>query len=86
MKTLILSSVLVLSGCASNCYDACLAGFGPGNSAFDRIAKHYNDNDPCILAGKPEGTTRPNFCGASAGKSISITKSIYPNSYLVNVR
>ena len=79
----ILSSVLILSGCASNCTHACVFGFGPGSDAFKVVAKHYDDRDPCQLQNKPEGTVRPDFCGASNGKTIRVTKGISPNSYLV---
>ena len=84
MKYLLLIILLTLTGCASNCTEACVFGFGPGNSTFDVVAQHYNDRDPCILKGKPEGSTRPSFCGASSGRSVRITKSI-GNTYLVNV-
>lgn len=77
----IVSSVLILSGCASNCQRACVFGIGPGNSAFDTVAKYHNDNDPCILTGKPEGTTRPDYCGSS--RTISIYPTISPNRYIV---
>jgi hypothetical protein len=83
---IIVASVLALSGCASKCTSHCVFGFGPGSDAFTAVAKHYDDSDPCILKGKPVGTVRPDFCGASSGKTVSITKSIHPNTYLVNVR
>jgi hypothetical protein len=70
MKTLILLTVLVLQGCASNCTTACIAGFGPGNSVFDSYAKHYDTLDPCQMVGKPEGHTFPSFCFANAGKRV----------------
>jgi lysozyme len=54
MKSLLLSSVLLLTGCASNCTKACLFGIGPGNSAFDKIAKFHDDTDPCQYSGKKQ--------------------------------
>jgi len=82
---IILTSVLALSGCASNCTSHCVFGFGPGSDAFTAVAKHYDDRDPCILAGKPEGTVRADFCGASSGKTVRITKGV-GNSYIVQQR
>jgi hypothetical protein len=82
---IIVASVLALSGCASKCVSHCVFGFGPGSDAFTAVAKHYDDRDPCILAGKPEGTVRADFCGASNGKTVRITKGI-GNSYIVTNR
>ena len=80
---IILTSVLALSGCASKCVSHCVFGFGPGSDAFTAVAKHYDDRDPCILKGKPEGTVRADFCGASSGKTVRITKGV-GNSYIIN--
>jgi len=82
MKTLILISVLALTGCASNCREACVFGIGPGNSAFDSYAKHADTQDPCQFVGKSENYVLPNFCGASRGKIVRITKT--NGTYIVN--
>jgi hypothetical protein len=74
MKTLILSSVLFLTGCASNCTRACVFGFGPGNSAFDTVANYHDAMDPCQLKGKEQGYTYPDFCFANAGKRVYSVK------------
>ena len=79
VKTLIVCSVLALSGCASKCVSHCVFGFGPGSDAFVAVAKHYDDRDPCQKADKPS------FCGASSGKTVRITKST-GNSYIVTNR
>jgi hypothetical protein len=65
MKILILSSVLFLTGCASQCTKACLFGIGPGNSAFDKVAKFHDDTDPCQYSGKKQNYVLPEFCGSS---------------------
>ena len=83
MKTLILSSVLILSGCASGCREACMFGIGPGNSFFDSYADMADKQDPCQMKGKPENYEYPKFCGSSTGKIVRITK-LTNNSYLVN--
>jgi hypothetical protein len=71
MKTLILLSVLFLTGCASQCKSHCVFGvFGPGNSAFDAIGHMYNKDDPCQYIGKPEGYQLASFCFANAGKRV----------------
>lgn len=74
MKTLILSSVLLLTGCASNCTHACMFGFGPGNSAFESVANYYDSGDPCQYKGKPEGYKLADFCGANRNKKTYIVK------------
>lgn len=70
MKTLILSSVLILSGCASNCTSHCVGGFGPGNGLYQAFASHYDNMDPC------QKLVKPSFCGASNGKIVHITKGV----------
>jgi hypothetical protein len=70
MKTLIVISVLFLSGCASKCTSHCLFGFGPGNSAFEAVANHYDSRDPCQYKGKPEGYKLADFCFANRGKKV----------------
>jgi hypothetical protein len=62
MKTLILASVLSLTGCASQCTHSCIGGFGPGNSVFNTIANHYDSMDVCQTVGKKEGYQLPNYC------------------------
>ena len=73
MKTLILSSVLLLTGCGT-CTHQCIAGFGPGNSAFEAMGSHYNTMDPCQHYGKPEGYKLADFCFANAGKRVYSVK------------
>jgi len=70
MKTLIVISVLFLSGCASKCTSHCLFGFGPGNSAFEAVANHYDSRDPCQYKGKPEGYKLADFCFANRDKKV----------------
>jgi len=70
MKTLILSSVLLLTGCASQCKSHCILGFGPGSSAFEAVANHYDSRDPCQYKGKPEGYKLADFCFANANKKV----------------
>jgi hypothetical protein len=76
MKIVILLSVLLLSGCASNCTSHCVAGFGPGNGLYQAMANHYDGMDPCQKA------VKPSFCGASNGKIVHITKGV-GNSYII---
>ena len=71
MKYIILSSVLFLTGCASKCTSHCLFGvFGPGNSAFEAVANHYDSRDPCQYKGKPAGYKLADFCFANKGKKV----------------
>lgn len=71
MRLLILSSVLLLTGCANTCTHACLFGvIGPGNSVFDAYAKHADTMDPCQHVGKPEGYRLADFCFANRGKTV----------------
>lgn len=81
--------VSLASGCASGngCREACIFGFGPGNSTFDKIALAADRSDPCQAGttperrkelGRPEGYQRPNWCGAGHGYSKPIY--IYNNS------
>lgn len=77
----ILSSVLLLSGCG--CTSHCVMGFGPGNPLFETTAKYYNDRDPCQIGDKGPEYKQPEFCGASRGKVVTINKT-GPNSYLMN--
>lgn len=86
MKKLIviLSSVLLLTGCATGCREACVFGIGPGNPMFDSFADYSDKNDPCQYVGKPQGYKLPYFCGASRGKVIQVTKGISPNNYIIN--
>jgi hypothetical protein len=84
MKTLILLSVLFLTGCAG-CKSHCIFGFGPGNSTFDAIGHMKNTDDPCQYIGKPEGYQLASFCFANAGKRV---KYIYDknNNLVYTVR
>jgi hypothetical protein len=70
VKLLIILSVLFLTGCASKCTSHCVFGFGPGNSAFEAVANHYDSRDPCQYKGKPEGYQLASFCFANAGKKV----------------
>ena len=77
IKVTALAAVLLLSGCASGCREACVFGFGPGNPIFNKVADHYDSTDPCqtrefsTLTGerlKPAGYTVkdiPCWCGAN---------------------
>lgn len=69
MKYILILS-LFLTGCASNCTSHCVFGFGPGNTAFDAVAYHYDSRDPCQHVGKPEGYQLASFCFANAGKKV----------------
>lgn len=70
MKTLIILSILFLTGCASQCKSHCILGFGPGNSVFDSIGNHYDSRDPCQYKGKPPGYKLADFCFANRGKKV----------------
>ena len=74
-------AVLLLTGCATNCREACVAGFGPGNSVFDSVANYYDTKDPCQMTGKPQGYQYPSFCGSSRGKVY--VRKINSNTYTV---
>jgi len=80
---LVLVSALVLQGCASKCTSHCVAGFGPGNSLFDKIAQYNDTQDPCQLTGKPELYQRPGFCGANKGAVI--VRAQGNNSYRISI-
>lgn len=69
MKTLIILSVLFLTGCGT-CTSHCIAGFGPGNKVFDAMGDHYNTMDPCQHYGKPEGYKLADFCFSNRGKTV----------------
>lgn len=81
--TIILSSVLLLSGCATGCQKACVFGFGPGNPTFDAYANYSDNQDPCQFKGKELGYTLPEFCGASTGKVVRVQK-VGNGTYIVN--
>lgn len=74
MKTLLLLSVLLLTGCASQCKSHCILGFGPGSSAFEAVANHYDSRDPCQYKGKPAGYILADFCFANRGKTVKHIK------------
>lgn len=82
MKLIILLVSILLTGCASGCREACVFGFGPGNSLFDSYANYADKSDPCQFVGKPEGYELPGFCGASKGKVVRVQR--YNNSYIVH--
>jgi hypothetical protein len=70
MKTLIVLSVLLLTGCASSCKSHCILGFGPGSTTFEAVAKWKNTEDPCQSIGKPQGYTMPGFCFSNLNKNV----------------
>ena len=76
MKTLIILSVLFLTGCASSCKHSCIMGWGPGSPSFDAVADHYDNRDPCQYKGKPEGYKLADFCFANAGKRVYSVKDM----------
>jgi len=80
---IILSSILLLSGCATGCQKACVFGIGPGNPMFDSYAEHADKQDPCQFKGKSQGYVLPEFCGASKGKTVRVVKTS-PNTYRIN--
>lgn len=74
MKTILLLSVLLFTGCASQCKSHCILGFGPGSSAFEAVANHYDSRDPCQYKGKPEGYKLADFCFANRSKTVKYIK------------
>lgn len=74
--------VASLTGCATGCQKACVFGIGPGNPMFDSYANYSDERDPCQFKGKEQGYTLPEFCGASRGKVVRITK-VSNNSYRI---
>lgn len=48
--------------------------------------KYADMMDTCQIGSRPAGTPAPSYCGASAGKSITVTQGLSKNNYLVNVR
>ena len=76
MKSLIVLFILfVLTGCGT-CQHHCIAGFGPGNKAFDAMGDHYDTMDPCQFHGKPEGYKLADFCFANRSKTVYHVKDI----------
>ena len=57
-------------------------GIGPGTPLFDSFADYSDKNDPCQFKGKAQGYTLPEFCGASRGKVVRVTK-VSNNSYRI---
>lgn len=82
VKIIILLLVTLLTGCATGCQKACVFGIGPGNQFFNAYAEHADKQDPCQFKGKEQGYTLPEFCGASKGKVVRVTK-VSNNSYIV---
>lgn len=80
---LILLTVLQLTGCATGCREACVFGFGPGNSAFDAIAEYHDTRDPCQRTGKEAGYRLPSFCRVQ-GQSVTITGNGQTRTYYIS--
>lgn len=76
VKILILSSVLILTGCGTLPDEH--------NKTFNTIASWHDRTDPCQYVGKDPGYKLPKFCGASSGKTITVTKSVHTGSYIIN--
>ena len=68
MKLLVISLSALLTGCSTGCYQACLLGFGPGNPAFEQVARHYDTTDACQYKGKPLNYELPYYCGHKSTK------------------
>jgi len=84
MKTLILLSVLLLTGCGT-CTHHCVMGFGPGNKIFDAYGDHFDNMDPCQYKGKPEGYKLADFCFSNRGKTVKYIKDVNGKTiYTVN--
>ena len=80
MKLLsILLTAFTLTGCATGCREACIFGFGPGNSAFDSWADFNDRNDVCQYKGKPAGYKLPPGCGST--KYVTITSNGQTRTY-----
>jgi len=80
--SLLLTAILVLGGCATNCTHACVMGFGPGNSVFNSVADSADRSDPCQtnthsrLTGqrlKPDNHQPPDFCKYRGHNRLVIT-------------
>lgn len=76
------AALLALSGCASNCTQACILGFGPGSAAFNAVADSADRADACQTAQfssvtgqrlKPAGHTAPDFCKHRNNNQTRIT-------------
>ena len=83
MKLIIsLCAIFALSGCASGCREACLLGFGLGNSVFDSIGLAMDRGDPCqtgigdearrIELRRPVGYERPSWCGGGRARTTHL--------------
>lgn len=68
MKSLLIVVSLVLTGCAVP-------------PKF--VSNYYNSQDPCQSYGKPQGYTKPSFCGAS-GPTYSVTSGGQTRIYIIN--
>ena len=91
--TLIVIVLVTLSGCAGT--QGCLSGFCPGSPAFEAVAQWHDRRDPCqgdhrsstaerrAQLERADNYTRPDWCGASRGKVISV-QPVGTNRYLVN--
>lgn len=75
-------AMVTLSGCASNCTDACIMGFGPGNAVFNSIADNADKGDPCQTAQfsretgarlRPAGYKAPDYCDYRSNNRTRIT-------------
>ena len=89
--TLIVLILTTLTGCAAGCP----SGFCPGHPAFEAVANYYDRRDSCqgdhrsstaerrAQLERPDNYIRPDWCGASRGKIISVQPA-GTNRYLVN--
>lgn len=50
------------------------------------VGDFFDKQDACQTKSRPPGTPPPSYCGASAGKSITVTQGLSRNNYLVNVK
>ena len=68
MKLFIALLVVSLTGCAG---------------ALKPYADWMNSQDACQKVGRPEGAPMPSYCGASAGKNITVTQGLTKNNYVI---
>ena len=71
MKLITILVLLSLTGCAGL--------LAPVGNMFDAM-------DKCQTKSRSPGEPLPDYCGASAGRTISINRSIAPNTYIITTR